>query len=81
MISSLKAPVSHISCPFLCIFRSPTYNLHEIAALLHGSEPYNSSLFRFISMFLQASLNGRTIICRLTKEPDIHIQDALYMMY
>lgn len=74
MISSLKASVSSI-------FRSPTYNLHKIAALFRGCERYNSSLLHFISMFLQASLNGRTIISGLTKEPDIHIQDALYMMY
>lgn len=81
MISCLKAPVSRICCPFLCIFRSPTYNRYEIAALLHGREQYNSSLLHFISMFLQASLNGWTIISGLTMEPDIHIQNALYMMY
>lgn len=32
-------------------------------------------------MFLQASLNGETIISGLTKEPDVHIQDVLYMIY
>ena len=66
---------------FLCVFSSPTYNLDEIAHSPIAVSGITLPCLALSACSYKPGLNGEAIISGLTKEPDVHIQDVLYMIY